>query len=130
MSIYAIVGHELNDQTVLTSSIKRVTVNRSKLWEATFNVKWPEVMSFKEINKSKALTSKNAALKCLRWLETNGKLRNGKPLVYSKEDLKNMQFKSVELNVAPEILNNMSDLINTYKMVKCCITIFNVIVFH
>lgn len=130
ISIYAIVGHELKDPTVLTSNIRRITVNRSQLWEATLNVKWPEVMSFKEINKSKAFAFKHAALKCLRWLEINEKLKNGKPVFYNKEELRNMQFKSIELNVTPEILNDMSNLIDTYNMVKYCIAIFNLIVFY
>lgn len=130
MSIYAIVGHELNDPKVLTSSIKNITVKRSKLWEGTFNVKWPEVMSFKEIGKTKVLASKNAALKCLQWLEINGKLKNGKPIIYTTEELRNMRLKPIELNVTPEILNDMSDLIKTYNTVKCYITIFNVIIFY
>ncbi|XP_077269687.1 ATP-dependent RNA helicase DHX30 [Temnothorax americanus] len=113
-SIYTILSHELNDQTVLTTKAKKVTVNRSNVWEVTFNVKWPEVMSFKEIAKTKVLASKNAAWKCLQWLETNGKLKNGKPIVYNDEEMKNIRLKPVELSVAPEILNDMSDLIKTY----------------
>lgn len=130
MSIYSIVSHEFNDQTVLTSSIKQITGNRSKLWEVTFNVKWPEEMSFKGVGKMKTHASKNAAWKCLEWLEINNKLKNGKPLLYNEKELKNMQLKRVELSVTPEILNNMSDLIKIYDTVKYCITIFYIIVFH
>lgn len=119
ISIYTIVGHELNDPTVLTLNIKNITVKRSKLWEVTFNLKWPEVISFKEIGKTKVLASKNAAWKCLQWLEINGKLKNGKPVIYTAEERRNMQLKPIELNVMPEILNNMSDLIQTYNTVKC-----------
>lgn len=114
LSIYAIVGHELNDQTVLKLNVKSVTVNRSKQWEVTVNVKWPEVMSFKEIGKSKSVSTKAAIWKCLQWLETNGKLKNGKPLVYSAGELQDMRTKLTELNVTPEILNNMIELIETY----------------
>jgi len=126
ISIYTIVGHELNNQTVLTSSTKNITINKSKLWEVTINVKWPEVMSFKEIGKTKTLSYKNAAWKCLQWLEMNGKLKNGKPLIYDNNELRNMQLKSVEINLTPEIFNNMTELIETYNTVKFCITIFKV----
>ncbi|KYN32409.1 Putative ATP-dependent RNA helicase DHX30, partial [Trachymyrmex septentrionalis] len=113
MSIYTIVGHDLKDQQVLTSNTKKITVNKSKLWEVTINVKWPEIMSFKEISKTKVLAFKNAAWKCLQYLEINNKLKNGKPVIYNEEE---MRFKLVELNVAPEILNNMTKLIKTYNM--------------
>lgn len=115
-SIYTIVGHELNDQKLLTSNTKYI--NRSRAWEVTFNIKWPEVMSFIGIGKSKTLASKNAALKCLQWLEMNDKLKNGKPIVYSKENLKDMQLKSIQLSVTPKILNNMTNLIETYYKVR------------
>lgn len=118
ISIYTIVGQELNDPTLLTLSIKNITVKRSKLWEVTFNLKWPEVMSFKEIGKTKVLASKNAAWKCLQWLEINGKLKNGKPIIYTMEEQRNMRVKPIELNVTPEILNNMSELIKTYNTVN------------
>ncbi|KYQ48616.1 Putative ATP-dependent RNA helicase DHX30 [Trachymyrmex zeteki] len=72
-------------------------------------------MSFKEIGKTKILAFKNAAWKCLQWLEINGKLKNGKPLIYNEEEMRDMRFKLVELNVAPEILNNMTKLIETYN---------------
>ncbi|KYM96938.1 Putative ATP-dependent RNA helicase DHX30 [Cyphomyrmex costatus] len=72
-------------------------------------------MSFKETGKTKTLTFKNVAWKCLQWLEINGKLKNGKPRIYNEEEVRNMQFKPVELNVAPEILNNMTQLIKTYN---------------
>lgn len=130
LSIYEILKHEFNDHTVLTSSVKTITVKKSKLWEVTFNVKWPEVTSFKEIGKTKILAFKNAAWKCLQWLEINGRLKNGKPIIYNEEERRNMQLKPIELNVPPNILNNMSNLIKTYNTVRCYITIFNVIVFH
>ncbi|XP_011865998.1 PREDICTED: putative ATP-dependent RNA helicase DHX30 isoform X2 [Vollenhovia emeryi] len=114
LSIYAVVGHELGDPAVLTSSVKNITANKTKRWEVAFNVRWPEVMSFKETGKTKALASKNAAMKCLQWLEMNNKLNNGKPIVYDKEVMRDMQHKPVELNVTPEMLNSMSDLIKTY----------------
>ncbi|KYN09284.1 Putative ATP-dependent RNA helicase DHX30 [Trachymyrmex cornetzi] len=109
------IGNDLKDQQVLTSTTKSVTANRSKLWEVTINVKWPEVMSFKEIGKTKALTFKNAAWKCLQYLEINSKLKNGKPLIYNVEEMRDMRSQLVELNVAPEILNNMTELIETYN---------------
>ncbi|KAG5344858.1 DHX36 helicase, partial [Acromyrmex heyeri] len=74
-----------------------------------------QVMSFKEIGKTKTLSFKNAAWKCLQYLEINNKLKNGKPLIYNEEEMKDMRFKLVELNVAPEILNNMTELIETYN---------------
>lgn len=129
ISIYTIVGNDLNNQTVLTSNVKTIMINKSKLWEVTFNVKWPEVMSFKEIGKTKALAFKNAAWKCLQWLEMNNKLKNGKPIIYNETELKDMRLKPVELNVTPEILNNMTNLIETYNTVKFYITIFNVKMF-
>lgn len=74
-------------------------------------------MSFKGVGRSKTVASKNAALKCLQWLEINGKLRNGKPIIYDAIQIKDMQSKSVELSVAPEILGDMKNLIETYNMV-------------
>lgn len=113
LSIYSIVGNELNDQTVLTSYGKQIR----NQWEWNFNVKWPEIMSFKGIGKTKVIASKNAALKTLLWLEINGKLRNGKPILYNNEQIKNMRLKPKELSITPEILGNIKDLIKIYDTV-------------
>ncbi|XP_036144669.1 ATP-dependent RNA helicase DHX30 isoform X2 [Monomorium pharaonis] len=112
LSIYAIVGHELNDKNVLTSNIKKI--KKPNAWEVTLNVKWPEDMTFKEIGKTKALAFKNTFWKCLHWLETNGKLRNGKPIIYDVKEIKKMRIQPVELNVVPEMLSSMANLIETY----------------
>ncbi|KAL0118911.1 hypothetical protein PUN28_009500 [Cardiocondyla obscurior] len=114
-SIYAIVGHELKDKTVLTSKYKNI--KNFKVWEITLNVKWPEVMSFKEIGKTKALCFKNAAWKCLQWLELNGKLKNGKPIMYDQTDLRSMLSKPIALNIelSSEMLNNISHLVQNYQ---------------
>lgn len=124
LEIYRIVCQELNDQTLLTSSCNQNP--KSQLWQFTYNIKWPENMSFKAISKKKTVASKAAALKCLEWLETNHKLKNGKPILYNKEQIQNMQLKTHELSVAPEILDNMESLIETYKMVNACIIIFHI----
>lgn len=124
-SIYSIISHELNDQTVLTSSFEDITLKKTK-WESTLNVKWPEAISFKSVGKTKRIAFKNAAFKCLQWLEMNDKLKNGKPIIYDNEDIKNMQFKPVDLSVTSELLYKMTDLIETYETVIFYITIFNI----
>nr|XP_012232347.1 PREDICTED: putative ATP-dependent RNA helicase DHX30 [Linepithema humile]XP_012232349.1 PREDICTED: putative ATP-dependent RNA helicase DHX30 [Linepithema humile] len=70
-------------------------------------------MSFNGIGKTKGIASKNAAMKCLHWLEMNEKLKNGKPIIYNKENLRDIQ-KPIKLNVTPGILNNMINLVETY----------------
>ncbi|KMQ87455.1 atp-dependent rna helicase dhx30 [Lasius niger] len=45
----------------------------------------------------------------------NDKLKNGKPIIYDNEDIKNMQFKPVDLSVTSELLYKMTDLIETYE---------------
>lgn len=81
-------------------------------------------MSFKAVSSRKAAASKIAALKCLEWLQANHKLKNGKLILYNKKQIKDMQTRICELSVAPEILDNMENLIETYKMVIVCVTIF------
>lgn len=125
-SIYTIISHEFNDKTALTSRVVGITVKKSKLWESTLDVKWPEPMSFKSISKTKGVAFKNAAFKCLQWLEMNGKLKNGKPIIYDKTDMRKMQLKSVDLSLTSELLHKMTDLIETYETVTFFITIFNV----
>lgn len=124
ISIYNIVGNEFNDKSVLTSSSNYI--RESQLWEITYDVRWPETMYFKGIGKSKATASKNAALKCLHWLEKNSKLKNGKPILYNRQERENIQLKPVELNVTPDILNKMKDLIGTYNTVTFCTITFNI----
>ncbi|XP_032669935.1 ATP-dependent RNA helicase DHX30-like [Odontomachus brunneus] len=114
LEIYRIVCQELNDQTLLTSSCNADP--KSQLWKFTYNIKWPENMSFNGVSKRKTVASNIAALKCLEWLETNHKLMNGKPILYTKKQIQNMQLKTHELSIAPEILDNMESLIKTYKM--------------
>ncbi|XP_014477803.1 PREDICTED: putative ATP-dependent RNA helicase DHX30 isoform X2 [Dinoponera quadriceps] len=113
LEIYKIVCQELNDQTVLTSSCKQDSV--SELWEFTYNVKWPNTMSFKGASIKKSTACKNAALKCLEWLEVNRKLKFGKPLVYTKQQIQQIQEKPCELSVATEILDNMEKLVEIYR---------------
>lgn len=125
-NIYTIISHELKDNTVLTSHFANVTVKKSQFWQNTLTVKWPEAMSFKSISKIKGIAFKNSALKCLQWLEMNGKLKNGKPVIYNIKDVKNMQLKPVDLSVTSELLYKMTDLIETYETVTFCIIIFNV----
>lgn len=124
-SIYTIISHEFNDKTALTSRVVGITVKKSKLWESTLDVKWPEPMSFKSISKTKGVTFKNAAFKCLQWLEMNGKLKNGKPIIYDKTDMRKMQLKSIDLSLTSELLHKMTALIETYETVTFFITIFN-----
>ncbi|GAB1869796.1 ATP-dependent RNA helicase DHX30 [Camponotus japonicus] len=114
-NIYTIISHELKDNTVLTSHFANVTVKKSQFWQNTLTVKWPEAMSFKSISKIKGIAFKNSALKCLQWLEMNGKLKNGKPVIYNIKDVKNMQLKPVDLSVTSELLYKMTDLIETYE---------------
>lgn len=126
-SIYAIISHELKDQTVLTSKTEAITLNNAKaLWQNTLNVKWPEAMSFKGISKTKRTAYKIAAMKCLQWLEMHNKLKNGKPIVYDKEKIRDLQLKPVDLNVSSELLYKMTELIETYETVIFCIAIFNI----
>lgn len=127
-NIYTIISHEFKDHAVLTSHFTNVTVKKSKFWQSTLTVKWPEAMSFTSINKTKGIAFKNSALKCLQWLEMNGKLKNGKPIIYNIKDMRNEQFKPVDLSVTSELLHKMTDLIETYETVTFCIIIFNVLV--
>jgi len=115
MNIYALVKQELN-QTVLTLDCKRINNKYSK-WQVTLNAKWPETISFTMVDKNKSTAYKNVALKCLFWLEMNGKVRNGKPIMYSKEEMKKKQLKAIELSITPNILNEMKELIKTYNTV-------------
>jgi len=115
MNIYALVNQELN-QTTLTFDYKKIK-KRVSLWQTTLNVKWPEIISFTAINKSKRVASENVALKCLVWLEMNGKLKNSKPIIYSIEQMKEEQLKAIKLSVTPNILNEMKELITTYNTV-------------
>lgn len=80
-------------------------------------------MSFKAVSVKKSTADKNAALKCLEWLEVNCKLKDGKPILYSMERIREMQSKSCELRVAPEILDDMENLIDTYEVIDR-VTIF------
>ncbi|XP_011641482.1 putative ATP-dependent RNA helicase DHX30, partial [Pogonomyrmex barbatus] len=114
-SIYAIVAHELKNQAVFTENIRSIKINRSNFWETTLTVKWPENKSFKEIGRSKILATKTASWKCLQWLEMNGKLKNGKPIIYTQTELRNIQLKPVELSISADILKNMTNLIETYN---------------
>lgn len=125
-NIYTIISHEFKDNTVLTSRVANVTVKKSKFWENTLTVKWPEAMSFTSISRTKGVAAKNSALKCLLWLEMNHKLKNGKPIIYNVKDIKNMQLKPVDINVTSELLDKMTDLIETYETVTFCIIIFNI----
>ncbi|EZA58331.1 hypothetical protein DMN91_006027 [Ooceraea biroi] len=127
-NIYALVSQEIKDHTsILTSSSKQVKRN----WEITFNVKWPEAMSFTGISTNKTAASKQAALKCLLWLETNGKLRNGKPIIYSREEMKEKQLQPIKLSVTSDILDKMVDLIETYESeVENIVTSEEVATFH
>jgi len=115
INIYSLVSQELN-KTALTLDCKKMK-KKEKLWQTTLNVKWPETISFTAVNKNKTIAFKNAALKCLVWLEMNGKLKNGKPIIYSKEEMREKQFKAIELSVSPNILNEMKELITTYNTV-------------
>ncbi|KAL6428532.1 hypothetical protein ACFW04_007875 [Cataglyphis niger] len=112
-SIYTIISHEFNDKTVLTSRI--VGIKNFTLWENTLDIKWPEPMSFKSIGKTKRAAIKNAAFKCLQWLEMNGKLKNGKPIIYNNTDMEKMQLKSIDLSLNSELLHKMTNLIETYE---------------
>ncbi|XP_072764211.1 ATP-dependent RNA helicase DHX30 [Anoplolepis gracilipes] len=114
-SIYTIISHEFNDQTVLTSHFTEIKVKKSIVWESTLDVKWPTVMSFKSISKTKGVAFKTAAFKCLQWLEMNGKLKNGKPIIYDNNVVKNIQIKPIDLSVTSELLDKMTDLIETYE---------------
>jgi hypothetical protein len=86
------------------------------MWNCIYKVKWPSEASFSATMPSKATAGKEAALKALHWLHAQGKLtQTGAPLLYDKNEIKEMTRVPVEVTVDASSCQDIDMLIDSYK---------------
>jgi hypothetical protein len=128
-NLYAVVAQELKSSIYhLEKSYRMVSVRTGKvtdkMWNCIYTVKWPSEASFSATMPSKATAGKQAALKTLHWLHAQGKLTQaGAPLLYDKNEIKEMTRVPVEVTVDASSCQDIDMLIDSYKKV-CTISRF------
>jgi hypothetical protein len=112
---------EKSYQMVPVRSGKKVT---NSMWSCTYKVKWPSEANFSATMPTKAAAGKQAALKALHWLHAQGKLtRAGAPLLYNKNEIKEMARVPIEVTVDINSCHDIDMLIDWYRKV-CTISNF------
>ncbi|XP_015187859.1 PREDICTED: putative ATP-dependent RNA helicase DHX30 [Polistes dominula] len=115
-NIYQILKNELADQSLLRIQYKSCKIKKKLFWECTYSVSWPTKKSFTEIKESKKSASNEAAFKCLYWLHEQGKLKNSKPIIYTKNEIQAKLHKPVPIHLDSEILKEVKELLHIYKV--------------
>lgn len=129
--LYSIVSAELKDakykpdinyQAVKAPSTRQgVTNKKSQHWECTYNILWPSAMSFSATAKGKAVAANNAAFKCLHYLQVTGKMKNGLPMLYDSDEIKDILSKPSRIDVDPKTLRIVDKLLDWYRNVSIII---------
>ena len=117
-NLFAVVASETKSPHCLSSSSKHVQEKKKVMWSYTYNVTWPEHTSFTSIGNSKGSASMSAALKCLYWLQMNGRIRNRQPVIYEKNEAQSLLNSPTELKINNDILNKIDSFLNEYKEVS------------
>lgn len=111
------IYNTINSKLKLSNSMnKTFHVDENGNWKCKISVSWPEKCEFEEFGNNKKIAHKLAALKCLRWLEENNKLKHGKPIVYSTNDIENFMNKVEEVKVDPGFVTRMEELVQSYSV--------------
>ncbi|XP_069687119.1 ATP-dependent RNA helicase DHX30-like isoform X2 [Periplaneta americana] len=118
-NLYAVVAQELGSSDCLQKSYRVVPVRTGKstnyMWCCTYRVNWPSITSFSATMSTKAAAGKQAALKALHWLQTQGKLtKTGAPLLYDKKEIKGLS-KLPLIMVDPDSLQDIDTLVKWYR---------------
>ncbi|XP_063977853.1 ATP-dependent RNA helicase DHX30-like [Diachasmimorpha longicaudata] len=95
--IYQIVGNQLQRKCLNYEFKMR---QKPSKWTCTVNATWPEELSFSATANTKLLAAHSASLKLLHYLENQKKLHDGKPIVYSAGDIKEMSNRPVALKIS------------------------------
>ncbi|XP_015124522.1 ATP-dependent RNA helicase DHX30 [Diachasma alloeum] len=111
--VYHIVTNQLQKKCL---DFKYTTMGKkTSKWNCTVNVIWPEELSFSAVANTKPLAAHSASLKLLHYLENQKKIRDGKPILYSATDIKEMSSKPVALNITREALDEVNFIVEKYE---------------
>ncbi|OXU25496.1 hypothetical protein TSAR_011903 [Trichomalopsis sarcophagae] len=114
-NLFAVVSNETNIQHCLTSTTKHADLKNKQGWMFTYQIQWPEKMSFSAKGNSKASASLSAALKTLYWLHINGRIKGRFPVVYQKQETLSLLNMPEEFNIEEKVLGKIGDFLTKYE---------------
>ncbi|XP_056634981.1 ATP-dependent RNA helicase DHX30-like isoform X1 [Diorhabda sublineata] len=113
-----LVQETKNNSLHLAPSFKSLSNQRGGAsWICTYNIGWPTQIKFLAKDNRKKVASDKAALAALTWLRLNNKITtNGAPIIYDKEEVKQLTKGSIPLlNLRQKTLENIDKIINVYE---------------
>ncbi|XP_011496131.1 PREDICTED: putative ATP-dependent RNA helicase DHX30 [Ceratosolen solmsi marchali] len=108
-NIYNNVANEKKIAHVLKLETKLVKVKNDNKWLCTCHIKWPEDKLFTSVSFTKASASSSVSLKCLLWLHLVRKIKNKKPVLYNKLEIKSVFNYFEELKIEKPALENIKN---------------------
>ncbi|XP_066584729.1 ATP-dependent RNA helicase DHX30-like [Prorops nasuta] len=114
-AFYQIIMNNTNQKDIYNYNISEVRQKKQAVkYKCLLSVKWPETNQFMIISESKKRGVHSVAQQCLKWLESKGRVRNDKPVIYSKEEVRDIWNKPYSIDINSDIINDMEELNNIY----------------
>ncbi|XP_030754425.1 ATP-dependent RNA helicase DHX30-like isoform X2 [Sitophilus oryzae] len=106
-----------NPSLILSTSYRRIGSGKNEDCIFTYNLKWPENVKVSVQHASKKQASLYSALKSLAYLLETGKITpDGKPLIYTNDEIKKLvQKKDKTLNIKIESLQKMQEINQVFQ---------------
>lgn len=120
---YTMVSNELKIQNPMTihykSSVPKKSTNKTE-WSCTYSIKWPSEHKTTASAATKTEASRKAALKLLVWLNTENKiLKNGQPLLYNQDELKQIKKQTyIRLELDEATKKGLEQIRAEYETIK------------
>lgn len=115
---YDLVRNDLNLSEPCISNYTEEGKKHDSYWKCEHQVTWPENASFIAVEKNKQLAARAAALKCLQWLHESKKIKKGKPVIYDRNEIRQLMDQTEVVQVDSNILQRAELLIRHYKEVR------------
>ncbi|XP_048510350.1 ATP-dependent RNA helicase DHX30-like isoform X2 [Athalia rosae] len=114
--VCTIVSTELkNEKYMINASYEKIDHKKNSYWQCTYNMLWPNEMNISATGKNKSAAANVAALKCLHYLQSIGKLRNGIPILYNPEQVSEILNKSEIIRIEPKVVASINALLQNYN---------------
>lgn len=117
-NVFQILSNELKQTNLkLIPQYKPIKQKSCTFWMCTYNLKWPELMTFSEVAHTKQEASYKTALLALQWLTENKKItKDGKPLIYDKTEMKKITKQSYPtLTISNSVCKKMRQIEDVFK---------------
>ncbi|XP_053972471.1 ATP-dependent RNA helicase DHX30-like [Hylaeus volcanicus] len=115
VNFYNIVNKEFNMKESMSFKYEKFKYSGVKKFKCTLKVLWPLEKTFTDTGIKQNVVAAHTARQCLTWLNSLHKIKGSRPLLYSREEIKNLLNVPSNLNFKSEFKNEVETLVNTFN---------------